>query len=278
MNRLPLGVARLDSLIGGGAPAGSVVLLAGEPGSGAREFLYTSAVMNGLALSESELFDLHYGDVHPEATLPDEIHYVSFTSDAAGLVSEMRLVVSEDVVEDGTDPIAFTDLSRPYFRLSPVPREWYTERTRGIEALGDRDDRTGVFEALGTYLNEHAAGNLVCIDSVTDLLSSGDEGYTREDVATVLKGLRRASHRWGGLVLLLVNREAVSDVEFGRLVDATDGTLRFRWERGGSDLARTMMVTRFRGVLSQLEDDDIVQFETELNDAGFDISDVRKIR
>ena len=59
MSSVPFGVARLDSILGGGAPPGSVVLLAGESGAGAREFLYTSAAMNALARTDRELFDLY---------------------------------------------------------------------------------------------------------------------------------------------------------------------------------------------------------------------------
>jgi hypothetical protein len=61
-------------------------------------------------------------------------------------------------------------------------------------------------------------------------------------------------------------------------MDSCSGTLRFQWESGGSTRARTLVVKQFRGVLSQIESENIVQFETELGDAGFDISDVRKIR
>jgi hypothetical protein len=39
-----------------------------------------------------------------------------------------------------------------------------------------------------------------------------------------------------------------------------------------------MVVRQFRGVLSRLEAESIVRFETEISDTGFDISDVRKIR
>ncbi len=76
MERIPFGIARLDSIIHGGAPPGSVVLIAGDAGAGAREFLYTSAVMNGLAHEDTELFDLHYGDAHEDSVLPEEIHYI----------------------------------------------------------------------------------------------------------------------------------------------------------------------------------------------------------
>jgi len=39
-----------------------------------------------------------------------------------------------------------------------------------------------------------------------------------------------------------------------------------------------MVVQEFRGVLSRLEAENVVRFETEVHEAGFDISDVRKIR
>jgi hypothetical protein len=61
-------------------------------------------------------------------------------------------------------------------------------------------------------------------------------------------------------------------------MDAASGTLVFEWESGGSKRARTMVVKEFRGVLSRLEDENVVRFETEIHESGFDISDVRKIR
>jgi archaellum biogenesis ATPase FlaH len=98
------------------------------------------------------------------------------------------------------------------------------------------------------------------------------------DVAMVMKGLEKAANRWGGLILLLVNRETLTDTELGSLEDAASGTFEFEWESGGSKRARTMVVKEFRGVLSRLEEENIVQFETEIGESGFDISDVRKIR
>ena len=39
-----------------------------------------------------------------------------------------------------------------------------------------------------------------------------------------------------------------------------------------------MVVQEFRGVLPEIEAENIVRFETEIGDGGFDISDIRKIR
>jgi len=77
---------------------------------------------------------------------------------------------------------------------------------------------------------------------------------------------------------LHLTRDAVTEEEFGSLMTSVDGTVQFDWERGGNERVRTMYVREFRGVLSRLEEEDIVQFETEVHDAGFDVSDVRKIR
>ena len=278
MDRYPFGIGRLDDLIGGGAPTGSLVLLAGDPGAGAREFLHTAAIMNALAIRGSDRFELHYGDLHEAARLPESVHYVSFTAGKAELESELRMAMDPTLVDGAISAIEFNDLSGAFFQRTPVPYEWYTGRVQGITELGGDRRRSDVFESLGEVLTEHASGALVCVDSITDLLGSREEDLAFHDVVTVLKGLQRASTGWGGLILLLLNRSAISDTELGMVTDSVDGTFAFDWERGGSKIARTMMVTQFRGVLSRLEEDDIVRFETEITESGFDISDVRKIR
>ncbi|WP_247000969.1 RAD55 family ATPase [Halosolutus gelatinilyticus] len=278
MERMPLGVSRLDRMIGGGAPAGSVVLLAGESGAGAREFCYTSAAMNGLATADPAQFELYYGGLEPGTSLPEEIHYVSFTDEPSAIRDEMAFVMDGELIDAGLADVEFFELAEEYFQLTPVPTEWYADRATDITALGDRDDCGGVLEALGTYLTENAANSLVVIDSVTDLVAADDAEFGWPDLTVLLKGLARASHRWGGVILLLVNSELLGPTELGRLKEATDGTLLFEWESGGSERARTLVVEQFRGVLSRLEDENIVRFETEIHDGGFDISNVRKIR
>jgi KaiC/GvpD/RAD55 family RecA-like ATPase len=278
MNRTPFGIQRLDTTIGGGAPPGSVVLLSGEAGAGAREFMYTCAVMNALAETDPDLFDLYYGGISPEAEPPDEVHYVSFTSEERQVRREMVRAMDEEIIDSAIENVQFHDLSPEFFRLSPVPREWYSARTANISELGETQDRKGVPEALGETLSKHAPGNVVVIDSLADLISSAANDLPWGDIPVLLKGLSRAAYEWGGLILAHVTRETLNEVRHGQLVDSADGTLMFEWESGGSTRARTMVVKQFRGVLSRIEDENIVRFETEIGDAGFDISDVRKIR
>jgi archaellum biogenesis ATPase FlaH len=278
MDDVPFGVSQLDSIVGGGAPSGTVVLLAGEAGAGAREFLYTSAAMNALAAADPALFDLHYGDVAPGASVPPEVHYVSFTAGREHVEREMSYVMDEEIVAAAAPTIRFEDLSPAYFDPSPVPQGWYLDEVSSLRDLGGRQGRGDVLDALGDYLSEHAAGNLVCIDSVSDLVGAVSGEMEWADVTMVLKGLLKAAQDWGGLVLLLANTETLEPTELGHLMDAAGGTFGFEWESGGSQRARTMVVRSFRGVLSRLEAEDIVRFETEIHEGGFDVSDVRKIR
>jgi len=278
MDRIPFGVRQLDSIINGGAPAGSVVLLSGEAGAGSREFMHTSAIINGMARVDEELFDLYYGQPSARAVLPERVHYISFTASERQLAGEMRLAMDDEVLDAGMQGVEFHDMSERYFHMSPVPREWYADETPSIKDLRARHEREDLLSALGTKLSRVSPGNLVVLDSLSDLISAQGEDIEWSDIAFLVSGIQKAAHQWGGIILLHLNYETLSETREGQLSDAAHGTMKFSWESGGSTRARTLVVKQFRGVLSQIEDENIVQFETELGDAGFDISDVRKIR
>ena len=278
MTRIPFGVSRFDKVVDGGAPRGTVVLLVGDAGAGAREFMYTSVTMNAVAHADRDLFELHYGDLHEDATLPPEVHYLSFTDDETTVREEMYYILDEELVDAATEYITVRDFSPEYFQLSPVPREWYLGETTTLQDLSGGGNRADVLTALGSYLNEHAFDNLVVIDSITDLVAAISDEMGWNDIAMLVRGLGKAAHRWNGLVLAYASRETLEDTQLGHLIDAADGTLQFEWESGGSKRARTMVVQEFSGVLSQIERENIVRFETEIHEGGFDVSDVRKIR
>jgi len=279
MDRIPFGIRQLDTTIKGGAPTGSVVIVAGESGAGSREFMYTSALINGLAVGDNrELYDLYYGSPTADAVEPDEVHYISFTHSQEKLADEMRLAMDDEIVEKGFENVQFHELSERYFHVSPVPRDWYADATHSITDLRKRHERQGLMEALGTKLSEIAPNNLVVIDSLSDLVSAIGDDLEWADISYLVQGLTKAAHRWNGLILVHLNHDTVSSTRYAQLTDATTGAMRFEWESGGSTRARTLVVSQFRGVLSQIEAENIVRFETEIGDSGFDISDVRKIR
>jgi len=279
MDRIPFGIRQLDTTIKGGAPTGSVVLVSGESGAGSREFMYTSALINGLATGDNEtLHDLYYGSRAADAIDPEEVHYISFTASKEKLSQEMRLAMDEEIVDSGFENIVFHEMAERYFHVSPVPRDWYAGATHNITDLRKRHERQGLMEALGSKLSEIAPANLVVIDSLSDLVGAMGDDIDWSDISYLVQGLTKAAHEWDGLILVHLNHETVTSKRYAQLTDATTGAMRFEWESGGSTRARTLVVSQFRGVLSQIEDENIVRFETEIGDGGFDISDVRKIR
>ena len=278
MARIPFGVSRFDKVVEGGAPRGTVVLLVGDAGAGAREFMYTSATMNAVAHTDEDLFELHYGDLHEDATLPPEVHYISFTDNQETIREELAYVLDEELVTAAAEHITVRDLSPEYFQLSPVPRQWYLGETTTLQDLSGGESRPDVLTALGSYLNDNASDNLVVIDSITDLVAAISDDMAWNDIAMLIRGLGKAAHRWNGLVMAYASRETLAETRLGHLMDAAGGTLQFEWESGGSKRARTMVVREFSGVLSRIERENIVRFETEIHEGGFDVSDVRKIR
>ncbi len=277
MARLPFGVRRLDALCGGGAPAGSIVLLAEEPGAGARAFLATAVLVNALARTDPERFELVYGDVADAAIIPDEIHYVSLTTQKASLEREWQQVFDQAMVTAGLEAVSLTDLSARYFEGTPVPAEGNTDAL-GAGGAEEPDDEQDLLGALSEFLEAHASEGLIAVDSLTDLGPLPDARASWREIGILLRGLRRAADDWGGLVLLLVDPASLPRRALAQLQSAVDGTFRFEWATGGHEIDRTLVIEQLRGVLPTIDQKDIVRFETRIDESGFSLSEVRKIR
>jgi archaellum biogenesis ATPase FlaH len=208
--------------------------------------------------------------------LPDEIHYISFTDNIEQFEQTVELSMESELAQAGLENVEFNSLANSYFRTSPVPREWYVDESSTRSRYPG--EQQNLVNLTGDILNECAPGNLVIIDSLSDLVSATGEQLEWPDIIYFVKGLRRVAQEWGGLILLHVDHDTLTATEHGQLIDSCSGALRFKWSTGGSVLARTLMLKSFRGILSQIDEDDLVEFESELGDSGFTVSDVRKIR
>ena len=425
---MPLGIYRLDSMLDGGVPTGSVIVLATEPGAGGRQFARTSAAMNALATADNELYERYYlRDLDADTVVaPQTVNYVSLSATAESLASTLAETVADDAAASAADAISYRDFSPTYFESSPVPPAWYrtddatpsslpphdtaadpadddgpsplpadtesdgatgadTEADIGVEQVAefdgvrppeydegddtatdsdadqpsaadaggdpfeygdtngpeddtpaeqaglpgedtesvaaddvagatdtdaadeaDENDAGGydpttdggtpreraerdpsedadaasppILPALQSYLTDNAPGTLTVIDAITDLRPLPDDEAAWPEVTRLLRGLTRAVSSWGGVVLVVADAEAVTDAELGGLSAAATGTLEFNWATGGSQRARVMNIRELRGALTRLDRDEIAQFEAEMHDRGYDLSNVRKIR
>lgn len=125
---IPFGVSRLDSMLDGGVPTGSVVLLATEPGAGGRKFAQTSAAMNALATTDNEAFERHYRGIdHEGVIVPASVHYLSVAATTDSLEAALTETVSTEIAKRAATGITYHDLSAAYFDATDVPEAWYQD-------------------------------------------------------------------------------------------------------------------------------------------------------
>ena len=128
--RVPTGVADFDSIINGGIPAGSVVLLIGDVGGGQKEFVYTSACKLSMVLENPERKRNILGDGCNEARVPDKVCYVSISRTRDDIMGEVRSSFHHDYHDALEKHLEFKDLSKVYFKNSVVPSSW-----AGVESI-----------------------------------------------------------------------------------------------------------------------------------------------
>jgi len=256
IRKVPTGIADLDSIVDGGFPSGSVILLWGDIGAGMQEFAYTAASKTAIVNQRPESRHYYLGDHCDDSDLPTKICYVTFSRSKEIILQELATSFSSEFYYAFRDYTLFKDFSNIYYRHSVVPASW-TEQ----EDLFDLPS-TNVLEELVTFFEENAEDALVIVDSITDLAVS--EAVEMRDLVTTVKGLQRASKRYNGLVYLLLTRGILEHRYEQMLMDSTDGCLVFEWKTSqrSSTRQRYMYLEKFTGVLPHLPRDKIARFPT----------------
>ena len=273
---MPTGIISLDSVMKGGFPAGSFVLLLGEIGAGNAEFAYTS-VLSLLELHQNGKFSGAFGN----SALPEKICYISLTRSWEDVHDEIRRGFPEDFYEI-SDKIDFKDFSEEYFSRSSVPTEWVTEPTLTFDSLREKVSGKGLISEIVAYLDENAPKSVVIIDSVTTLAeycANPEHSADWSDLISFFRGLQKISKEWGGIVYALLTAGILDRSLQEQILDCADGVLIFEWDDfGETKRQRVMHVKKFRGLLPQLERANLVKFETSVTtDHGFAISKVKQV-
>jgi len=310
VDRIPFGISDLDNTIGGGAIGGNLVLLEGENGTGASQFMQTCAMMNGLYHSDPDMFSLLYGNVHPQVNVPEEVHYVSFTSGKEELKQLLKRTFDDELVEKGLEGLKFQNFSNEYFSLggfktnyeqnptqekaaspggnpeNPESEDVFKEGEDTILYTGKLEDSeegrnnlTGaedLIELFQRYLIQNAEGNLVVIESLTDLIEASQNRVSTSEMISLVKWLRKMAHQWGGLVLVRIGKEATSRELLGGLGDSADGVVVFEWRDSGNERIRTMYFKKYLGVLPNIEDINRV-YEGGVREEGYYIGMAEKV-
>jgi KaiC/GvpD/RAD55 family RecA-like ATPase len=274
---IPLGLSTLDSVFRGGVPSGTSILLSGEVGAGANEFVYTSTAMVSMARDDPEGFEI-YSDTEVEPdVVPEEVHYVSFMRSEEDVLGEMRSVLDDRMYESLSSSSVFEDFSDEYFRNTVVPRSWVDEELTDLRSLGEAKD-DNLLSSFADYLDENASGNIVVIDSLTSLVRASRYRLDWGEVLVMLAGLQRATQRWDGLIYAVLDKDTLEKREHQEIASIFDGIFHFEWVEGDTERQRMMYVGSFRGAMGRMTGHEDDKYETEITEEGFEISNIRKIR
>jgi KaiC/GvpD/RAD55 family RecA-like ATPase len=276
VQRIPTGVADFDSIIQGGLPAGSVVLLLGDVGGGGHEFALTSAAKIGIVKEFPDTRSFMLGDAGKNGVLPDKMCYITFSRSRNDILQDVKLSFNKDFYESLKTNLLFKDFSKDYFMHTVVPTSWLdSEETQGIFSDKKKD---GLLESLVDFLDVNAPKSMVIMDSLTDLVVS--ETIPFQDVIALLKGIQRMAKKWSSVFYLVLTDEILDRKRQQMIIDSVDGVLKFEWAKfhHTSKRQRYLYVEKFMSVLPHLDQERIARFATLItSQSGFVVINTERV-
>lgn len=270
MKRIPTGVSDLDSIIKGGLPAGSVVLLLGDVGAGQNEFVYTAMAKLAIVKNNPDALEFYLGTGQKEAKLPQSFLYITFSRSREDILNEILLSFNKDYHDAVRDNVVFKDFSQEYFRHTIVPAQW----TSSAPSIFSSNQEEPLLPSLINHLTENADHAVVVIDSLTDLVVS--ETMKTHELVLAVKGLQRAAKQWNGIVYLLLATDILTKSREQTFIDSVDGVFKFEWSKStkSSRRQRYLYIEKFLSLLPHLEENRLVRFITSVSSQeGFVVLD-----
>lgn len=275
LSRIPTGIYTFDSIIRGGFPSGSLVLLSAEVGAGNREFAYTSAAM--LSLLKTDLIKYNTVIAQLEGPLmkdeslklPASICYISFSQSKEDLLMELKRSFPPDFA-GSLNSMVFKDFSNngPYNPKIEVEKNWLFAK--------EGEGSLHLLKELISTLESRAPESLVIIDSLTSLMRACC--FDWRNFIRFLEYIQKRSKRWDGLVYLLLGKGILENTKEEEVMDLVDGVLVFDWVQDGFLRQQAIHMKKFTGLMPNLAKDNIVRFDTMVtNTDGFMVINVKHI-
>lgn len=196
------------------------------------------------------------------------------------IVGEISRIFPPDDIDLFLDNLLFKDLSNTYHHFAITPLSWISEDAHQTLA-SIKGSSHGLLEELINFLNENAKGNLIIIDSLTNLVRACySSSIEWKDLISFFEGLQRVAKRWDAIIYAILGGKILNENKEAELEDCADGVLIFEWmQKGEFSRQQVMYVKKFRGLLPQLTKDNISKFETSVTvPNGFEMKNVRLIR
>ena len=282
--RYSTGVVTFDSVLKGGVPVGSLILMLTDEGAGALEFAFTSAAKLSLVKDKPDMQRFTFGDFYSHMQFPERVTYVSISRARQDVLLEINSSFDPGLAGSFERHVRFMDFSSAYFKGSRVPSHWI-ERPEDLAGHGGKViykvhasdvDRKGTF--LIDVVEDSAKEGIVYIDSLTDLIIN--HRLDNKEMMMILKGLRRVLHQWKGIVFFILHKGVLPPMEEAQFRDCFDAVMNFEWVKSSrsSKRQRYMHFEKFGGVMPILDREDIVRFATEVSYAsGFVVVNTERI-
>ncbi|HEU12730.1 MAG TPA: recombinase RecA [Euryarchaeota archaeon] len=274
VRKIPTAVAAFDSIIKGGVPEGSLIMLLGEPGAGGLEFAITSASKLSIARKNPERRPIIIGGYNDDTYIPSGTSYISLTRNEWEVKRLVSLTVNTDLYTSFFDNFRMRDLSPLYFKNSSVPRSWVSSGSIFGQVEGK-----DILEEIVKFLNENGNDRVVIIDSLTDLITSPQ--VDQNVLIDVIKGLEKVSKKWSSIIYLILT-EGIADRRMEQILyDIVDGILVFKWYSSEKYTIRFryLYVPKFIGVLAHIEEERVLRFQTKVDyNEGFIVTYTERIR
>ncbi len=273
--RIPTGVADFDSIIQGGLPVGSVVLLLGDVGGGGLEFALTSAAKLGIVREFPDTRTFMLGDAGKDGKLPEKICYITFSRAKDDILQDVKMSFNKDFHDSLSTSLLFRDFSKDYFMHTVVPTSWVDTDQTGLFSDKKED---GLLVSMVDFLETNAPKSMVIVDSLTDLVVS--ETVSFQDVISLLKGIQRMAKKWGAVFYLLLTDEILDRKRQQMIIDSVDGVLKFEWAKfhHTSKRQRYLYVEKFMSVLPHLDQERIARFATLItSQSGFVVINTERV-
>src|SRR5438445_327193 len=128
VRKVPTGIADLDSIVDGGFPSGSTILLLGDVGAGMQEYVYTASAKTSLVNERPQARHYYLGDHCDHSELPHQVCYVTFSRSKEIILQELATSFNGDYYRAFRDHTVLRDFSSMYFEkftgvLPHLPRD-----------------------------------------------------------------------------------------------------------------------------------------------------------
>ena len=277
---IPFGVRNVDRMLGGGVPAGSMVLLTTENGAGGREFAHTMLAQQSLAKHSPDKYEVKNQELRDKHKIPHEIHYLSLVRKPQDILRDTSSILTERQQEIFDSEVDMLDISDSYFSNTIVPKNWFSNRDITFDSLEQESQTLDTISRLTTFIDRNAEDNTVFIDSLNDLFEATEGHLEWSELLVFLKGLARKSMDWEGVIITALNKDTVSEQKYKAVSNIFDGIIEFKWdeEQEGSQRRTTMQIERFRGIMSSMGSEAKNMYETEARKGGLRVRKIESLK